>query len=135
MSRLLLGALRGVDAGVAAALADRGAGDLRPSQAFALLLVERAGTRLTDLAARAGITRQAMMQVVDDLQAKGFVRRTGDPSDGRAKIVRMTARGRRHRAEARRALAAVEARTRRRLGDRRYDAVRAALAELAVPEG
>ena len=42
-----------------------------------MLLIERTGTRLSDLAERAQITKQAMMQIVDDLEAAGSVRRTG----------------------------------------------------------
>ena len=74
-------------------------GGLSPGQAATLLLVERAGIRLVDLAAKAGVSKQAMMQAVDGLQGLGFVRRTADPSDGRAKAVRLTARGMRARAE------------------------------------
>jgi DNA-binding MarR family transcriptional regulator len=133
LTRLLLGAFRALDGEIGAALRDRGV-DLRPGQAMALLMVDRAGTRLTDLAARAQITRQGMMQVVDELQELGCVRRTADPADGRAKIVRLTARGLRQRAEARRALATVEARARRLLGDRRYEGLRSALADLASTE-
>jgi DNA-binding MarR family transcriptional regulator len=87
----------------------------------------RFGTRLTELARRAGVTKQAMMIVVDDLEVRGLVRRTPDPEDGRAKVVRLTARGRTFAAECRRAVAAVEARTRRTLGGRRYEGLREAL--------
>ena len=51
------------------------------------------GTRLTDLAQHAGMTKQAMGQIVDDLERLGYVERTPDPADGRAKIVRFTAAG------------------------------------------
>jgi DNA-binding MarR family transcriptional regulator len=53
----------------------------------------RTGTRLTDLAQRASMTKQAMGQIVDDLERLGYVERTPDPDDGRAKIVRFTAAG------------------------------------------
>src|SRR5205823_14183173 len=97
-------------------------------------LIDRAGPRLSDLAQRAEITKQAMMQVVDDLQDRGLVRRTADVNDSRAKVVRLTAKGLRQRAEARRAVAAVETRARRTLGDRRYEALKLTLVELAEAE-
>jgi hypothetical protein len=46
--------------------------------------------------------------------------------------VRLTARGRAAAAECRRAVQYLEQRTKRRLGDRPYDALRAALEELAA---
>src|SRR5437870_12075168 len=131
---MLLEASRRMDDEIEASLHDHGILDLRPSQARGMLLIDRAGTRLSDLAERAGITKQAMMQVVDDLVSEGLVRRVPDPSDARAKIVKLTAKGLRQRAEARRALASVEARAKRRLGDRRYEAPRIALVALS-PEG
>jgi len=134
LSRLLLEAFRAVDAEVGSALADRGSPELSPGHAAALLLIDRRGTRLTELAARAGITKQAMMQVLDDLEAEGFVRRQPDLRDARAKVVRLTAKGVRGRAEARKAISTVDARVRRNLGGRRYDAMREALESLAAPE-
>jgi DNA-binding MarR family transcriptional regulator len=134
LSHLLLSAFRSLDDEIEAALRDRGVYDLRPSPAATLLLVDRTGTRLTELANRAGITKQAMMQVIDELQAMGCVRRAPDQTDSRAKVVRLTARGLRHRAAARKAIQAVEARIRRGLGDRRYDAFRTTLEELTTVE-
>jgi DNA-binding MarR family transcriptional regulator len=134
LSRMLLEAYRALEGETQRALADRGIGGLRPSYAWTLLLVDRSGSRLSELARRAGVTRQAMMQAVDDLATLGCVRRTPDEVDGRAKLVRLTARGRRDRAEARRALAAVEGGSRRLLGDRRYDALRVALEDLIAQE-
>jgi DNA-binding MarR family transcriptional regulator len=134
LSHLLLSAHRSLDGEIQAALRDRGVLDIRPGQAAALLLVDRTGTRLTELATRAGITKQAMMQVVDELQVLGCVRRVPDPSDARAKVVRLTAKGLRHRAAARKSIQGVEGRLRRWLGDRRYDALRAILAEMSFPE-
>ncbi|MFN2590471.1 MAG: MarR family winged helix-turn-helix transcriptional regulator [Actinomycetota bacterium] len=134
VARMLQEAFRALDVELGAALEDRGAADITPTQARALLLVDRTGTRLTELAGRAGVTKQAMMQMVDDLQAAGCVRRAPDPDDARAKVVRLTAKGLRQRARARQALAAVESRIRRRLGLRRYDTLRMMLEELTLEE-
>jgi len=95
----------------------------------------RSGTRLTELARRARMTKQGMMLLIDDLEGRGYVRRIPDPQDARAKIVRLTAKGRRYVAEARRVAAALEARVRRELGDRRYEALRASLDELIGASG
>ncbi len=130
LSRMLLEAFRVLDADVVAALDARGASDLGPRHAAAILLVGRTGNRLTDLAERSGITKQAMMQVIDDLEAMGYVRRTPDPADARAKIVKLTPRGQKERAEAGKAVGSVEARLKRRLGPARYDALKATLASL-----
>jgi DNA-binding MarR family transcriptional regulator len=78
------------------------------------------------------MTKQGMMLTVDDLEERGFVRRVPDPEDARAKVVRLTARGRRCAAECRRAVQAVESRARRLLGDRSYEMLREALEDLVV---
>jgi DNA-binding MarR family transcriptional regulator len=52
------------------------------------------GTRITELARRAEITKQAVGQLVTDLEAVGYVERRPDPTDQRAKIVTLTERGR-----------------------------------------
>ena len=128
LGRQLLAAHRTLAAELAVELEERGWPELRASQASLVLNVDRrSGTRLTELARRAGVTKQAMMVVVDELEVRGFVRRTPDPDDGRAKVVRLTARGRTLGAECRRAVAAVEARTMRTLGGRRYEGLREAL--------
>ena len=106
-------------------LGERGYPDLRPGHAALFLSVDRrSGSRLTDLADQTRLTKQAMMSMVDDLETRGYVRRVPDPADARAKLVRPTAHGRRASAECRRAVQALEQRTRRLLGDRSYDALR-----------
>lgn len=45
------------------------------------------GTRIVDLAARAGITKGSMGQIVRDCELLGLVRLQVDPYDGRAKVV------------------------------------------------
>lgn len=51
------------------------------------------GIRLTDLADRAGITKQAMSELVIDLVRLGYLQRTADPRDGRAKLISFTDKG------------------------------------------
>jgi len=51
------------------------------------------GTKLVDLAARLGMTKQAAGQIVDDLEAAGYVTRIADPEDGRAKRTIYTDQG------------------------------------------
>jgi len=76
-----------------ATLNARGHTRLQPSHQVVFASLGRAGTRLTDLAARAGMTKQAMGQIVDDLERLGYIERVPDPADGRAKIVRFTPSG------------------------------------------
>lgn len=71
----------------------RGHTRLQPSHQVVFASLGRSGTRLTDLAHRASMTKQAMGQIVDDLERLGYVERTPDPDDGRAKIVRFTPAG------------------------------------------
>jgi DNA-binding MarR family transcriptional regulator len=134
LTRLLLEAFRALDGELVESLRDRGLGELTPAQAAAMFHIDRGGTRLTDLAQRAEVTKQAMMQVVDQLESAGLVRRRPDQADARAKVVKLTAKGLRHRAEARRAVGSVETRIRRRLGDRRFDSLRSALSDLIAGE-
>src|ERR1700752_4676239 len=51
------------------------------------------GTRLTELARRAAMSKQAMGELVDQCVELGLVERIADPSDGRARIIRFTRSG------------------------------------------
>ncbi|HWJ66292.1 MAG TPA: MarR family winged helix-turn-helix transcriptional regulator [Nocardioides sp.] len=51
------------------------------------------GARAADMAARSGITRQSMGEVVRDMVRLGLLEMAPDPSDRRAKIVRFTEHG------------------------------------------
>ncbi|HEY7401724.1 MAG TPA: MarR family winged helix-turn-helix transcriptional regulator [Actinomycetota bacterium] len=131
LGRLLLEGHRAIASDLVAMLEERGFPDMRAGHAAVFVHIDRrSGTRLTELARRARMTKQGMMLVVDDLQERGYVRRVPDAEDARAKVVKLTARGRRAAAETRRTVQAVEARTRRLLGDRRYEILRESLDEL-----
>ena len=55
--------------------------------------LERGGSRLTELADRAGMSKQAMGDLVDQCAAWGLVRREPDPRDARAKRIVFTPAG------------------------------------------
>ena len=135
LGRLLLEAHRALASELAASLEERGLTDVRAGHAAVFLHIDRrSGTRLTELARRARISKQGMMLVVDELETRGYVRRAPDPADARAKVVKLTAKGRTVATECRRAVQALETRTRRALGERRYDGLRDALADLVGDE-
>ncbi len=56
--------------------------------------IDPKGTRLTELGARTGLTHQSVGELVDALERRGYVERILDPSDGRARLVRLTGKGR-----------------------------------------
>jgi DNA-binding MarR family transcriptional regulator len=74
-------------------LVARGYSDLTPAFTGVMPLLDAAGTRSTVLAQQAGITKQAMGRLIQELEARRYVERVADPADGRAKIVRLTKRG------------------------------------------
>jgi DNA-binding MarR family transcriptional regulator len=113
-----------------ARLGDEGYGDIRPGHGCVFRFVEPDGSRLTDLAERAALTKQAVGEVVDDLQALGYVERVADPEDGRAKIIRLTDQGRQAAGTAERLFADIEARWAAEIGERRMATLRAALEAL-----
>lgn len=78
---------------VSAALAERGFTDYRPTYQVVFQWCKPEGSRLTELAERAGITKQSMGEIIDVLEQRGYVERVPDPTDGRATLIRRTERG------------------------------------------
>ncbi len=76
-----------------ARLAERGHGAVRVAHGTVFQYLDDAGTTVTALAERAGMTKQSMGELVRHLEAHGYVERVPDPADGRAKLVRATERG------------------------------------------
>lgn len=52
------------------------------------------GIRLTELAERAQLSLAATSELVNDLADLGYLTRRPDPTDGRAKLIDLTGRGR-----------------------------------------
>jgi DNA-binding MarR family transcriptional regulator len=106
------------------------AGPLSPSHARLLERLPPEGARVTELASRTRITKQALGQLASQLADRGYVQIVRDPCDRRAKLVRCTQRGQRARHAIRAAAAALEGRWRAQVGEARYAVFREVLAEL-----
>jgi DNA-binding MarR family transcriptional regulator len=85
---------------------------------------------VSTLAQRAQMTKQSMAELVAHLERHGYVERIPDPADRRAKLVRVTQRGRQVIPIARQAIAEVEARWSEALGERDMKRLRGLLARL-----
>ena len=109
-------ALRQVVAGLAAA----DFGDVRPAHFTVFQHIPPEGIRLTALADAALMTKQSMGYLVDDLAALGYVERVPDLTDRRAKVVRLTARGRTVEETVRKVIRQIEADWAARLGQKEY---------------
>lgn len=103
-----------------------GFADLRPAHGNVLeRLTFTDQDRLSAMARAAGMTAQSLGELVDDLERRGYVVRSEDPADRRAKLVRLTAKGRRSIGAAAESIAVAERRLRKELGARDYATVRA----------
>jgi DNA-binding MarR family transcriptional regulator len=89
------------------------------------------GTRITVLARRAGMTKQAMGQLVRELTLLGYVELWQDRTDRRAKLVTYTEKGRRLAGDAAQVLADVHAEFKRALGKGGMKDLRKLLSKLA----
>ena len=74
-------------------LEESGYADLRPTHGCVFRFVREDGMRLTELATHAGMTKQSVGELVDDLVDLGYVQRVPDPEDRRAKLICLTDKG------------------------------------------
>lgn len=79
---------------VPARLAERGHGAVRPAHSAVFQYLDDTGTTVSQLADRAQMTKQAMAELVQHLEAHGYVVREPNPADARSKLVVPTAHGR-----------------------------------------
>ena len=79
------------------------------------------GTRQADVVARMGLSKQAVQQMIVDLERSGILMREPDPDDGRGKIVRFTKAGLAAQRDSLRAKQRVEAEVRAKLGDAEFE--------------
>src|SRR5918911_4128947 len=121
VDRYLIGALLNIPAQVlnrrvASALADDFP-DYRPNYDAVFQWLGPDGDRISELAQRCGVSKQAMGETIDWLEQHGFVERVPDPSDGRATLVRRTELGWRVNRVAREQVEATQAEWTRALGE------------------
>jgi DNA-binding MarR family transcriptional regulator len=123
-------AYRAMETQVLEALAAAGFDDLTAAQGRVFARIASRGTRITELAEQAKITKQTVGFLVDQLERAGYVRRVPDPADARARLVRIAERGEAAVAVARAAEAEVEGQWTRHLGRPATSQLRRALTSL-----
>lgn len=112
-------------------LVEAGYDDLRPTHFLNVFrYMDCDGTRPTALARRAGMTPQAMSELVAYLEARGYVRRVPDPDDGRGRVVVYADRGTRAAEISDAYFAQMEDRWGAIVGAERLEDVRTALAQI-----
>ena len=104
-----------------ARLKDAGLQDARVPHTHVTAYIKADGSRLTDLAAQARMTRTAMAELVDDLDRLGIVERRPDPSEGRAKLICLTDAGWEAMRTAHRVIAELETEYAQLIGTDRFE--------------
>jgi DNA-binding MarR family transcriptional regulator len=127
---LMFVAHRAAETRVFEAVRAAGFDDLTPAQSRIAQRLQPNGIRLTELAEQARVTKQTAGALVDELERSGYVSRTRDPADARARLVVLTARGRQLCSAAAAEVAAVEAQWREALGAKGFDQLRTQLLAL-----
>ena len=90
------------------------------------------GSRLTELAEHSGLTKQAVGEAVSDLERLGYLKREPDPLDGRAKVIKLTERGRDALLTGRRLFADIEREWAEEVGEDLVATLREALERIAA---
>jgi len=88
------------------------------------------GARLTELAERANMTKQSMSYLVEYLEEHGYVERTNDETDKRAKIFILTDKGRQVNAVADKSIKKFESDCKKKLGNEKFKLLLSLLKEL-----
>jgi DNA-binding MarR family transcriptional regulator len=101
--------------------------EITQAQARVLMRVGSDGTRLTELAEAAQVTKQTAGFLVDQLEKAGYVERVPDPTDGRARLVRVTDKAKEAVPVANAEMARIEAEWEQHIGKRRMAQLREAL--------
>jgi DNA-binding MarR family transcriptional regulator len=115
-------------------LIEAGYGDVRPTHGCVFRFVREDGLRLTELAQMAGMTKQSIGEIVDDLADRGYVERVPDPADKRAKLIRLTAKGEQAQSVGFGLFVKLEQRWGERYGAERIAELRSLLEEFAASE-
>ena len=121
IGQLLVRLLHEFRAELSAPAADHGYADLRPAHLHIFGNVGVDGVRLTELAARAQLSLATTSELVTELQELGYLERSPDPNDRRAKLIFPTSRGRQALDDAGDRVAEIEGHWRELAGTDRFD--------------
>ncbi|MBO0743835.1 MAG: MarR family transcriptional regulator [Candidatus Dormibacteraeota bacterium] len=127
---LLLAAYQQTASELLTTLAGAGHAAIRHKHGAVFANLDPEGTRPSVLADRAGMTRAALGELVDELERLGYVRRQPDPADRRAKLVVPTPAAEEVAVLVHQVNEGIEQRYRRVLGEQRYLSLRKALTTL-----
>jgi DNA-binding MarR family transcriptional regulator len=105
---------------------------IRQGHGCVFRFIHEGGSRLTELAESSGLSKQAVGEVVDDLERLGYVERAQDPQDGRAKVIRLTEQGAEAHRTALEVFAEIERGYEERYGAERVAMMRELLEEIAA---
>lgn len=120
---------------IRAELSDGTMGDLRMSHVRVLAAVPREGLNVTELARRAGMTKQGCGQFVTYLAGTGHLSTSPDPADRRVRLVFRTAAGDRFMRDVYDALERIEGEFAAQVGRRRFATFKKVMAELVGQSG
>ena len=129
LATLMFVSYRAMDERVRQAMRDAGY-DVTVAQSRLAQRIAEDGTRLTELADRAGVTKQTASLLVAALEREGLVERVPDPEDGRARLIRMSTRGREAAQRAMEVVIGVEGEWTAHLGPELTERLREALIRL-----
>jgi DNA-binding MarR family transcriptional regulator len=132
---LVVGAGRPIAERLNAAVERAGIEDMRSPYGYVIRALAGEPVGLTVLAERLGVTKQAAIKVVDEMQARGFLVREPHPADRRAKVLALTEKGEAVRAAALAESRRMERELRRDLGDADVDALRRVLTRFGELNG
>ena len=90
------------------------------------------GQRPSALAARSGMSRQAINHLITHLERAGYLERYTDPADPNARLIRLTERGRRLYERIEAVAATIEAEWAEQVGAQRLEDLRSTLGDLLM---
>jgi DNA-binding MarR family transcriptional regulator len=119
--------------GIQIQLLSKGFDDVRPVHGYAFVRISAGDATVADVAEHLGVTKQAASQLVEQLVQRGYVTRTPHPDDARARLLRLTSRGRACTRAAEQAAIAVTSGWRDQMGARDFVALQRALGAVVSP--
>ena len=105
-------------------LKENGYDDISPSHGWIFSNTEDGGSRITELAAKARITKQSMSVLVTQLENGGYVKKTPDPNDKRAWLLVLTAKGKKVKSAGQQINFVFEEQWKKKLGEKDYNQLR-----------